>query len=49
MERLSLGRRRTIDKTSCRKGVLGQVDIPFSYSGKNGNDLTIFPTIGNQK
>ena len=49
MERLSLGRRRTIDKTSCRKGVLGKVDIPFSYSGKNGNDLTIFPTIGNQR
>ena len=49
MKSLSLGRRKTIDKTSCRKGVLGKVDIPFSYSEKNGNDLTIFPTIENQR
>ena len=41
MKRLSLRRRRTTDKNSCRRGVLGKVDIPFSYSGKNYNDLTI--------
>ena len=29
--------------------MLGKIDVPFSYSGENGNDFTIFPTIGNDR
>ena len=29
--------------------VLDKIDIPFPYSGKNGEDFTIFPTIGNKR
>ena len=29
--------------------VLDKIGTPFSYSGKNGEDFTIFPTIRNRR
>lgn len=49
MKKILSYKRKTADDINCQDGTLGKLDIPFSYSGNNGNEFAIFPTIGNDR
>lgn len=47
MKKVLSYRKKTVDDSDSHDGTLEKLDIPFSYSGNNGDDFAIFPTIGN--